>query len=266
MKRVVSNSLRRKTAEIVKDLFGRYDRRFLPEDPVFFVHQYQDPRDREIVGLISALLAFGNVKAIHGSVRKVLEILGPRPLEFVVSFDSERQRQRFERVGHRWVRGGDLHLLLVVLKRILDRYSSVKDCFFEDYDERDADIAPMLGRFSRRVKQWAASKNLTRGFRYFFPSPEDGSPCKRLNMFLRWMVRPKDGIDLGLWTEIPASKLVIPLDIHVFRFSQKFSLSRYKTPRWEVAKDVTQFLKTIDPEDPVKYDFAICHYGMEKGW
>jgi len=266
MKRVVSNSLQRKAAEVVQDLFGRYDRQCLKEDPVFFVHQYQDPRDREIVGLISALLAFGNVKAIHGSVRKILAVLGPRPAEFVSSFDPVKKREIFGGVGHRWVRGGDLHLLLVVLQKILDRYSSVKNCFFEDYDEKDGDIAPMLDRFSRRAKQWAASKDLTRGFRYFFPSPTDGSPCKRLNMFLRWMVRPADGIDLGLWPEIPASKLVIPLDIHVYRFAGKFGLSRYKTPRWEVAKDVTEFLKTLDPKDPVKYDFAICHYGMEKGW
>jgi uncharacterized protein (TIGR02757 family) len=261
-------SIRRRQAvsALLQDLLKRYDRRFLPEDPVFFVHQYSDPKDQEVVGLISSLLAFGNVKAIHGSVRKVLETLGPRPLQFVASFDPDGQKNLFERLGHRWVRGGDLHLLLIVLNKILSRHTSLKACFMEDYNGKDPDIAPMLVRFSRRIRSLAGTGGLSRGFRYFFPSPEDGSPCKRLNMFLRWMVRPADGIDLGLWLEIPASKLVIPLDIHVFRFARKFRLSRYKTPRWEVAKDVTEFLKTLDPEDPVKYDFAICHYGMKSGW
>jgi uncharacterized protein (TIGR02757 family) len=265
MGRKVSMNRRQMASRLLEDLFRRYDRRFLREDPVFFVHQYSDPRDQEIVGFLSALLAFGNVKAIHGSVFKVLERLGPKPAEFVASFDASKGQKAFAGLGHRWVRGGDIHLLLTVLQKILGRPSSLKECFLEGYDDREADVASMLDRFSRRLKSVAGDRTLSRGFRYFFPSPRDGSPCKRLNMFLRWMVRPADGIDLGLWPEIPASKLIIPLDIHVFRFARKFRLSRYKTPRWEVAKDVTEFLKTLDPEDPVKYDFAICHYGMEGG-
>lgn len=258
MKRDLSNSL--------QSLLTRYDRQFLPGDPVFSVHRYSNPRDQELVGFIASLLAFGNAKAIRRSLEKLLTLLGPSPFSFVYDFDPARERAAFQSLGHRWVRGGDLHLLLILLKKILRRHSSLKACFLEGYEDRDVDVAPMLNRFSRKVKSLVNFGKQSRGFRYFFPQPSDGSACKRLNMYLRWMVRPADGIDLGLWKEIPPSKLVIPLDTHVYRFGRRFRLSRFKTPHWRFARDVTDFLKNLDPEDPVKYDFAICHYGMEKGW
>jgi uncharacterized protein (TIGR02757 family) len=124
----------------------------------------------------------------------------------------------------------------------------------------------MLERFSDDVFAGLHKPGLSRGFRYFFPSPADGSPCKRLCMFLRWLVRPADGIDLGLWPEIPAAKLVVPLDTHVWGFARRFRLTPYKNPRWESALHVTEFLREIEPSDPVRFDFPICHYGMEAGW
>lgn len=256
---------------LLPELLERYeDRRFLETDPVFYVHQYKDPADQEIVALVSALLAFGNVKAIQASVGKVLALMGPSPRAFIDSFDPEREAPRFGGVGHRWVRGADLVLLCLWLREALKAHGSLKNSFLENYKDDDPDVGPMLDRFSQKVLDYlpppARSRAGSRGFRYFFPSPRDGSPCKRLNMFLRWMVRPQDGIDLGLWPEIPPSKLLIPLDIHVYRFARRFRLSPYKTARWEVSSQVTDFLKLLSKEDPVKFDFPICHHGMEVGW
>ncbi len=253
-------------AALLQTLSQRFDRKFLSDDPVFFVHPYSDPRDQEVVGLISALLAFGNVKTIHQSIQKVLEVMGSSPADFIANFDFKRQGASLNRLGHRWVRSGDIRLLFVVLKKILRRHASLKSFFLEGYNDGDLDVSGVLHCFSKGALSLAGSSDLSRGFRYFFPSPINGSPCKRLNLFLRWMVRPADGIDLGLWTEIPPSKLVIPLDTHIYQFGTRFGLSRTKTANWRFARDLTDFLKTIDPVDPVRFDFPICHYGMEEGW
>ncbi len=262
----MSNIRKKDLGPFLRSLESRYNRCFLDADPVFFVHRYQDPGDQEVVGFISSLLAFGHVKSIHVSVQKVLQVLGSHPYLFLSSFDPTGWKKACKTLGHRWVRGEDLFLLFVVLHKILHRYSSLKACFLEGYASVDPDLGKMMDLFSKKVFSLVASEKLSRGFRYFFPSPQGGSPCKRFNMFLRWMVRPADGIDLGLWPEIPASKLTIPLDTHIYSFARRFRLSRYKNPNWKLACDVTKFLKTLEPQDPVKFDFSICHYGMEVGW
>jgi uncharacterized protein (TIGR02757 family) len=260
------STFKKEASRHLRRLAGRYDNRSLREDPVWYVHQHRDSADREIVALLSALLSFGNVKSIHASIAKILEITGPSPAAFARGFDAEALAPRFARLGHRWVRGADLARLFDLLKYLLIRHGSLQEAFLSHHRPSDPHIGPMLERFSEDVFSRLHKPGLSRGFRYFFPSPADGSPCKRLCMFLRWMVRPADGIDLGLWPEIPVSKLVIPLDTHVYRFARRFRLSPYKTPRWEVALHVTEFLKTLDPEDPVRFDFPICHYGMDVGW
>ena len=100
------------------------------------------------------------------------------------------------------------------------------------------------------------------GVRFFLPSPEDGSTCKRLNLFLRWMVRPDDGVDMGLWHGVSPSQLVIPLDTHVSRISISMGLTGRRTVDWKMAREVTARLRAIEPRDPVKYDFALCRLGM----
>lgn len=260
------NHKREEAKALLKGLLARFDRGFLETDPVRYVHRYESPEDREVVALLSALLAFGNVKSIHASIAKVLEVAGPSPSEFVRGFKAEAREAAFKGLGHRWVRGADLLRLFDLLKSLTLRFGGLKEAFLSHHHPTDPHVGPMLERFSDDVFSKLHKPGLSRGFRYFFPSPADGSPCKRLCLFLRWMVRPADGIDLGLWPEIPASKLVIPLDTHVWRFARRFRLSPYKTPRWEVAVHVTEFLKEIEPSDPVQYDFPICHHGMEDGW
>lgn len=248
---------------LLEEIMLRFDRQFLKTDPVSLVHRYRSPGDQEVVSLITALLAFGNAKAIIGSVKRIIDPLGSSPKEALM---GRLPATLSHQTGHRWVRTGDILLLLEIVREILVKHHSLESFFLEGFSPQDHDVGAALHQFSRRIKKMAGKRGGTLGFRYFFPSPEDGSACKRLNMWLRWIVRPHDGIDLGLWSRIPPSKLIIPLDIHLFNFARRYRLSRYKTPHWKMACEVTSFLRQLDPADPVKYDFAICHYGMEQGW
>lgn len=262
----LSNKRKDEAMRLVREIAVQYGRSALETDPVRYVHRYESREDREIVALLSALLAFGNVKSIHASIAKVLEIVGPSPSAFVRGFKAEAKEAAFKKLGHRWVRGADLLRLFDLFKSLTIRFGSIREAFLSHHHPTDPHIGPMLERFADDVFAKLHKPGLSRGFRYFFPSPADGSPCKRLCMFLRWMVRPADGIDLGLWPEVPPSKLVIPLDTHVWQFARRFRLTPYKNPRWESSLQVTEFLKEIDPSDPVRFDFPICHHGMEVGW
>lgn len=240
---------------LVEKIYRQFDKRHLSEDPVCFVHQYKEPLDQESAALLCSLFAFGNRKAIQGSAGKILQVLGDHPHQAILELDP---KQSFAHLGHRWIRSDDIRQLLLVLKDVLKQFGSVKNLFLTGYHPSDPNIAKASVNFSKMLQ--------AKTHRFLFPSPEGGSACKRLNLFLRWMVRPADGVDLGLWKEISTSKLIVPLDVHLFQFAQKFRISRTKTPNWKMAVDITEFLKTIDSEDPVKFDFAICHYGMSHGW
>jgi uncharacterized protein (TIGR02757 family) len=130
----------------------------------------------------------------------------------------------------------------------------------------DEDIGAALDSFSNRALALDLRKAYGRqprrpGVWYFFPRPSAGSACKRLNLFLRWMVR-RDALDLGVWTRVPASKLVVPLDTHIIRVGRCLRLTKYTSPGWKMARDITASLARIDPVDPVRYDFSMCHLGM----
>lgn len=241
---------------ILAEIHPRYDRHYLPTDPIQFPHLYKDPKDQELVALLSALLAFGNAKAVIQSVQKWLDPLGPSPSSELPRF--LKQKNKFPS-GHRWVRGEDIFALLTKLSSLYEQHETLEDLFLKGHSE-DGNIRKGLEQFTEKLQ----IENSSQGFRYFIPSPTKGSPCKRLNLFLRWVVRPADGIDLGLWKRISPSQLIIPLDVHVFRFARNFRLSRTRTPNWKMAEEVTEFLRELDPQDPIKYDFAICHWGMEK--
>ncbi len=265
--RAPSKRDRNAALEKVRELARLHRIQPIEADPVYFVHQYASPEDQEVVGLISALMAFGQVKSIHTSLKKILALLGPQPARFLKSFegrfDPHEDLESWLKIQHRWVRGEDLILLMETLSRALREYGSIENLFSKG---SPTDVSAGLGAFSRRLLDMSGRREWSRGFRHFFPSPEDGSACKRLCMYLRWMVRPSDGVDLGLWKQIPPSSLVVPLDTHIYQFAQKYRLSRYANPNWKMALEITEFLKTLDPEDPVRYDYILCHHGMEVGW
>jgi uncharacterized protein (TIGR02757 family) len=232
-------------------------------DPIHIVRRFERADDREIVGFCAAALAFGRVASVLQSIERLLEVVGPHPAAYVRSFDV-KQAGDFSGLGHRWIRSADLVALIRILRGMLDRSGSIEQFFAEGYEAGASDVGVALDSFSRRALSLAPRQRRSKsspGVCYFFPRPSAGSACKRLNLFLRWMVR-RDALDLGIWTSVPPSALVVPLDTHVIRVGRCLELTRYTSPGWAMAREITDALRRLDPGDPVKYDFALCHLGM----
>ena len=237
-----------------------------PEDPIDCVRPYASAADREIAAFVAAGLAFGRVTSIKSSVRAALAPMGPSPAAFVRRFDLARHGGPLAAFVHRWTRGSDIVALILVLQHMLRVSGSLEQFFLEGDDVSSPDISPGLESFCARAKSVDVQAAYGRyipaaGVRRFFAQPSGGSACKRLNLFLRWMVR-RDAVDLGVWTRVSTARLIIPLDVHVIRVGTCLGLTRYASPGWRMASSITASLRQIDPSDPVKYDFALCHLGM----
>jgi uncharacterized protein (TIGR02757 family) len=227
-------------------------------DPIHIVRRFSRPDDREIVGFCAAALAFGRVASVLQSIERLLAVMGPRPAAYVRAFDPRRERRAFTGLVHRWIGADDLVALVWLLRQITDRAGSIEAFFAAEHDPTAEDIGAALDSFSTRV---LALDVRSPGACYFFPRPSAGSACKRLNLFLRWMVR-RDALDLGVWSRVTAAALIVPLDTHVIRVGRCLRLTRYTSPGWPMARDITRSLRRLDASDPVKYDFALCHLGM----
>ena len=253
--------------ERLDDLYRTFDHINSATDPVHIVRRYAQPDDQEIVGFCASALAFGRVASVLQSIERLLEAMGPHPVAFVRSFDAGRDRGALEPLVHRWIRGRDLVALLLILQRMLRESGSLERFFLAGDDAAQPDVGVALNSFSERALRtdlrpaYGARPPKRPGVCYFFPRPSAGSACKRLNLFLRWMVR-RDAIDLGVWTGISPARLVVPLDTHVIRLGRCLRLTRYASPGWKMAADITTALRAIDPADPVRYDFSLCHVGM----
>jgi uncharacterized protein (TIGR02757 family) len=255
-------------------------------DPIQIVRRYHRSDDREVVGFCAAALAFGRVASVLQSIERLLAIVGDRPAAYVRAFDPVGQRPAFDGLVHRWIGASDIVALLWILKQMIDISGSIEEFFLAGDDRSVGDITAALDSFSTRAleldltaaygppRRARAGRALSghsardprgarqvRGVHYFFPRPSAGSACKRLNLFLRWMVR-RDALDLGVWTRVTPARLVVPLDTHVIRVGRCLRLTRYMSPGWAMARDITHTLSRLDPVDPVKYDFSLCHLGM----
>ena len=235
-------------------------------DPIQIVRRYGRDDDREIVGLIAAALAFGRVTSVIQSIERVLAVIGPEPAAYVRRFDPRRDAPSFAGIVHRWTRETDIVALLWLLRQMLDRSGSVEGFFLAGDEGTSDDVGEALDSFSTRAMALDLKAAYGRvparpGVCYFFPRPSAGSGCKRLNLFLRWMVR-RDALDLGVWRRVSPARLIVPLDTHVIRVGRCLRLTAYTSPGWRMARDITAALRRLDPHDPVRYDFSICHLGM----
>ena len=247
-------------------LYRSFDHVHSASDPVHIVRRYSAPDDREVVGFCAAGLAFGRVASVLQSIESLMEVMGPRPAAFVRDFDPATHGVRLAPLVHRWVRGRDLSALMLILQRMLRESGSIERFFMAGDDSASPDIGPALEAFSTRALATDVRAAYGRvpkrpGVSCFFPRPSAGSACKRLNLFLRWMART-DAIDLGVWTHVSPSRLIVPLDTHVIRLGQCLRLTRYKSPGWKMAAEITASLRAIDSGDPVRFDFSLCHLGM----
>ena len=248
-------------------LYRRYNRRELIEpDPLQFVYRYSDPADMEIAGLLAAVLAYGRVAQIEKSLDRLLGKMGKSPAAFVRGFDKTG-RKELQDFRHRFNTGDDISDLCELLKKALDDSGSLEQYFLRGYRAEDANIIGALSDFCDWLLQQHARTNngrVGRGLKYLISNPAAGSAAKRLNLFLRWMVRDDD-IDTGLWKRIDKAKLLVPMDVHMSRISRVLNLHNRKNISIKTAVEVTNGFAEIEPADPVKYDFALCRIGMVSG-
>ena len=235
-------------------------------DPVWLARRYSQADDREIAAFIAAALVFGRVQSVLNSVHGMLQVMGPSPAGFVRSFDAARDRHCFKHLVHRWTNGADFAALVWILHQMLAQRGSIEGFFIDGLADDAVDVGAALQSFSTRALALDVSaiygrKRPKPGVAYFFSRPSSGGACKRLNLFLRWMVR-HDQVDLGVWKNVRPGQLIVPLDTHVIRVGQCLRLTTLRSPGWRMAADITASLRAIDPVDPVKFDFAICHLGM----
>ena len=216
------------------------------------------------MAFIAAVFAYGNVKQIINSLQKFLELAENKPFSFIQNFNPVEIQKEFSFV-HRFYSTEDIVHLFQLLNIAYAEFGSLKSLFLSSYIETNLNTKNAITNFSNCFLNKAQKEfgTLSRGVAFMFPLPEKGSACKRMNLFLRWMVR-KDELDFGLWNEIPTSKLIIPVDTHVARICRELKLTKRKNVNWKMAEEITEKLKKFDPDDPVKYDFAICHIGMRK--
>jgi uncharacterized protein (TIGR02757 family) len=241
---------------ILEQIYDRYHRRcFVHPDPLEFLYPYEDLGDREIVALIASSLAYGNVKQILRSVSLVLGKMGPRPSAFLLNSPFNRIAESFTDFKHRFTTGQDLARLLWGMRLVIEKHGSLQKCFMSRLRRGDLTVIPALSAFVENV--------FPDGCDFLIPAPGKGSACKRLNLFLRWMVR-RDDVDPGGWDGVHPSKLLVPLDTHMHRIAVTLGLTKRKQADLRTAIEITEAFRKLSPSDPVRYDFVLTRFGIRK--
>ncbi len=231
-------------------------RSFVAPDPLQFLYRYRSLADREIAGFIASALAYGTVAQITRSIASVLEPMGAHPAAFVRAATPASLAARYATFIHRFTTGDHLVRLLLALDRVMAAHGSLHACFCACVRRGDETVVPALGRFVALLTDGDDAIG-----RFLVPSPARGSACKRLNLFLRWMVR-QDEVDPGGWKGVPPSMLVVPLDTHMARICRMLDLTRRSQDDLRTALEITRAFGLVAPDDPVRYDFALTRLGM----
>ena len=227
---------------------------FIHPDPLEFVWRYESGADREIAGLIAACLAYGNVTQILKSVEKVLSPMGTSPSAWLRNTGPETIRKTYKTFKHRFTAGAELSVFLLNIKRALEKHGSLEKLFLQGYDKDEATVENAIYKFVDNFNVLGCAPSLT-------PCPEHKSSFKRVNLFLRWMVR-KDAVDPGVWAGISPSKLIIPLDTHMRQVSMRMGITSRKDTSMKTAAEITAYFRKVSPADPVKYDFSLTRAGI----
>ena len=244
------------TKEPLEKLYDTYNRReYISPDPLQFLWDYKESGDREIVGLIASSLAYGRVAQILKSVSAVLGRIG-KPSSFVKKTSLPDMRKAFSGFRHRFSTGNDIAGMLFSAQNALNKYGSLESCFIAGMNNAHGEMLSSMASF---VKELRLDCCIYAG--NLLPCPSRGSACKKLNLFLRWMVR-KDKVDPGVWTNVPASMLIIPLDTHMDNICRTLGITRRKQANLKTAVEITNFFRQMNPDDPVKYDFALTRLGI----
>ena len=236
-------------------------------DPIRFPHRYSNLRDQEVVSLFAALLAYGRVSAIGGAVENVLKRMGDFPAQAAVE-DARKWRlerqipDRFEGFVYRFTRGGDLVKLWIGVGNLLIDHECLGDMMRGAISRDDETLINAYQHLYDQLQAQSIGIERGRGFSHLLSNPSRGSALKRINMWLRWLVRGPDQVDFGAWSDLGAERLILPLDVHTFRLSTALGLTTRRTADLKTAIEITKHLRILDPQDPISYDFALAHLGI----
>jgi len=238
-------------------LVQTFDVSTIAPDPLQLVLRFDDPLDQEVAGLIAAAFAYGRASIIVANIGVVLARMTPSPHRYLVTFDRKEAAKRFAGFAHRFHKTRELVDLLERIALVIKSHGSLGALFRECYSDEDSDIGPALTRFVDAV----IGPRGTPALQYLLTSPANGSACKRMNLYLRWMVR-RTSPDRGLWTFVDPAKLVMPVDTHIHRLATFLGLNARRTADWKAARGITDRLARFDAADPIRYDFALCRLGI----
>lgn len=230
---------------------------FIEDDPISIPHRYSKKEDIEISGLLAAVIAWGNRKAILASAARLMGLMDDSPYEFIMHHTAS-DLTRFKKFVHRTFNGNDTIYFIRSLKNIYCNHGGMEGIFKAHISRSDADLSPALSGFKTIFYELPDART-----QKHLPDPLQNSSAKRMNMFLRWMVRKdKQGVDFGLWKFISPSQLSMPLDVHTGNVARKLGLLKRKQNDWKAVTELTGLLRGFDPNDPVKYDFALFGLGI----
>ena len=242
----------------LENIYEKYNTKdHLYSDPIELLYAYDQIKDREIVALLCACLAYGRVAQIKKSVSGVLGKMGPSPYAFLNGSSRSDLNKTFSGFVHRFARTEHLVGLLWGIRQAIIKYGSLQACMMAGYTPACDTIHAALNRFVQTLLKLAPYDP-----GHLVPLPERGSAGKRLHLFLRWMVR-KDAVDPGGWDHICPSKLIVPVDVHMHRICMQLKFTQKKQANLKTAIEITRCFRQIVPEDPVKYDFALTRLGIE---
>jgi uncharacterized protein (TIGR02757 family) len=238
-------------------LYLKYNKKeYIHPDPLEFLYNYNDLRDYEIAGFIACSLAYGRVAQILKSVSGVLDTMGSSPYKFLENSTLSSLEKKYCGFKHRFATGANLYAMLKGIKYVLEEYGSLYACFLSGIGKKDETVLNGLQFFTEKIISGCCGNH-----GHLIPLVIKGSACKRLNLYLRWMVR-KDDVDLGGWDKIPPSMLIIPLDVHMHRISLMIGFTKRKQADMKTALEITSRFRNLVPEDPVKYDFVLTRFGI----
>lgn len=234
------------------DLFAN-----LENDPVGIVREFAR-EDQEVVGLIASSLAYGRVTMLRRAIRDVLGRLGEQPTQKLLAASDEQIWDAMDGFRYRMSSGEDVADLLIGVHKCLHEFGSLEACYLH----AEGSHLEKTSELVRHIRDGRMRTDCSRGLRYLLPDPLDGSTTKRLHLFLRWMVRPDDGVDLGLWTRVSPADLLMPLDTHTARIARYLGLTKRVSNDLKTVEEVSKALAELDENDPIRYDFALCHLGI----
>lgn len=245
----------KKTALFLERVYALYTRpELISPDPLEFLSRYKNPADRELAALLAACFAYGNVKQILKNVNGILDKMTGGPHAFILNATPAGLRRAFKGFRYRFTGEEELLSFLCALKRILKKHGSLENCFLTYYRPGDDTVLPALRGLARELRKGTDLHSL-------IPDPDKNSALKRLNLFLRWMVR-KDAVDPGGWEKVSPAQLIVPLDVHMHRIARKLKLTGRNAADITTALEISRAFKKCCPQDPIKYDFCLTRFGI----